>query len=51
MQNAPDVIVGQRHVHVLANPQVLRVEQLALGGLQVAGKSIQTQEPPLPALG
>lgn len=43
--------MGQRHVHVLTHSQVLRVEQLALWRLQVAGESIQTQQPPLPALG
>lgn len=51
MPNTPDVIVRQRHVHVLANPQLLWVKQLALRGLQVPGKSIQTQQPPLLSLG
>ena len=43
--------MAQRQVRVLAHPQVLRVEQLTLGGLQVASESIQTQQTSLPALG
>lgn len=49
--NSPDVVVGQWHVHVLTNPQMLRVEQLALRGLQIPSKSIQSQKPSFPAMG
>lgn len=42
--------MGQRHVHVLTNSQVLWVKQLAFWGLQVTGESIKTQQPPLLSL-
>lgn len=49
--HTPDVVVGQRHVHVLTDSLVLWVEQLTFWRLQVVGESIQTQQPPLLALG
>lgn len=51
MSISPDVVMGQRHVHVLTDPQLLRVEQLALGGLQVAGESVHAQQSSLLPLG
>lgn len=46
----PNVVVWQRHVHVLAHPLMLRVQQLTLRRLQIASEAIQPQQPPLLAL-
>lgn len=43
--------MGERHVHVLTNSQLLRVKQLALWRLKIAGESIQTKYPSLLAVG
>lgn len=45
--SSPDVVMRQRHVHVLTHSQVLWVKQLTLWRLQVQSEPVQSQQPSL----